>query len=146
MKHFLLKFNHGVEIGARLAYLGHYARTGDKNIFCIANDELNHKQNLEIILRHYDSKPSRFIDGFFTIVGKTIQYLCHVSPLSLLDFIARTMETFAISNYSSLAERYPTFKVCLVEMGLREIKHREYFKYKKETVVSPHITLGNDLK
>ena len=29
MKHFLLKFNHGVEIGAYLAYIGHFKRTNE---------------------------------------------------------------------------------------------------------------------
>lgn len=29
MNHFMLKFNHGVEIGARLAYIGHFKRTGE---------------------------------------------------------------------------------------------------------------------
>jgi len=127
MKHFLLKFNHGVEIGARLAYLGHHAVSKDPVILAIANEELEHRETLRFILACHFQKPSPLIDGIFTLIGKTIQTLCYVSPHFLLDFIARTMEAFAVFNYRRLAEMYPSFSDVLTQMADREDVHKAYF-------------------
>lgn len=74
MKHALLKFNHGVEIGAYLAYVGHFKRTNDPKAQEIANEELEHRSELRLTLKYYGEVPSPVIDVFFTVVGKTIQY------------------------------------------------------------------------
>lgn len=137
MKHFGLKFSHGVEIGARLAYLGHYKRTRDQKILEIADDELVHRKELLKILENYSHKNSKLIDGVFYFIGGIIFLLCQVSPNFLLDFIARLLEKFAVFSYSSLANKYPNEKNMLIEMARKEEEHEKYFtKDSKTQVVS----------
>lgn len=131
MNHFLLKFNYGVEIGAKLAYLGHYAATGDKNILNISNEEQAHKDELYKILTGYDEAPSPFINIFFFLVGSSIRYACLISPKSLLNFVAQSMEIFAIFSYKKLAKKYPEFSLTFLEMSEAEDRHRIYFKEAK---------------
>lgn len=127
MKYFLIKFTYGVEIGARLAYLGHYNRTKDENIKKIADDELEHQFKLLEILEYYKTKPSNNINYFFFIVGSFIKFLCKYSPLFLLNFVARSMEIFAIYNYDHLAKQYPEFSEQFKSMEQVELKHKIYF-------------------
>jgi rubrerythrin len=127
MKHLLIKFNHGVEIGARLAYLGHYERTKDPLILKIADEEREHMIFLENILSMLGEKPTWLFDLPFTVVGKTVGWLCKFAPIFTLDFVARTMELFAIINYDYLARLYPDLEVHFSTMALVEEKHKEYF-------------------
>lgn len=127
MNHLIIKFTHGVEVGARLAYLGHYNRTKDENVRKIANDELEHQARLLEILYHYKTQPSELIDTFFFIVGSTIRFLCNYSPLFLLNKVASIMEIFAIVNYDYLATIYPEFSESFLEMEEKELEHKYYF-------------------
>lgn len=127
VKHFLLKFNHGVEIGAALAYAGHYYRTKDDEVALIYLDELDHQYELERILNQFEQKPSPIIDGAFKLVGTMIKKLCKVCPIWSLNYVARSLEVFAVFNYSYLAAIYPGFQSKLLEMAKTEQKHSEYF-------------------
>lgn len=127
MKHFFLKFNHGVEIGANLAYLGHYRRTRDPRVLEIAIEEEAHKELLNEILDIYGEKSSRVIDFIFTCIGNTVGFFCRFSPIFMLDFVARTMETFAIFNYAYLSTLYPNFENLLIQMARAEMDHEAYF-------------------
>lgn len=131
MNHFLLKFNYGVEIGAQLAYLGHYAATGDKQILKIAQEEQDHKDELYKILTGYEEAPSPFINMFFWLIGTSIRYACRISPKSLLNFVAQSMEIFAIFSYKMLAKKYPEFSCVFLSMSEAEERHRIYFKEAK---------------
>lgn len=128
MKHFLLKFNHGVEIGARLAYIGHFKRTKDSKINFIAYDELRHRHHLEQILKYYDQEPNPIIDAIFWSIGGCIGWACQYSPLWSLNWVARIMELFAISNYVKLATVYPAWNLTLYSMAANEKDHEEYFR------------------
>lgn len=130
MNHFLLKFNHGVEIGANLAYLGHYRRTLDPKVKEIAEDEVEHKLRLEFVMDQYGVKPSKLIDGSFLVIGTCIYWSCQISPKFALNFVARTMELFAIYNYSKLAYKYSRhgYGYLFREMADKEREHEEYFK------------------
>jgi len=131
MKYWLLKFNYGVEIGARLAYLGHYARTKDPRILEIADEELKHRAAVFAMLRQSGRWPSITICAFFLVVGNVIKALCAISPLFLLDFIARTMEVFAVANYEYLARLLPEFESVLLPMAAAEKVHQQYFSRPK---------------
>lgn len=128
MKHFMLKFNHGIEIGAALAYMGHFKRTQDLVIDGIIKDEIEHRSNIKQILIKLNEKPSPIIDNIFNIVGNTIKFSCNYSPVFLLDIIASLMESFAIFNYRQLSKEYPEFKDLLSGMADKEDEHRKYFK------------------
>lgn len=127
MKHFLLKFNHGVEIGAANAYFGHFQRTLDGQIFTIAMEEVMHESTLREILEFYGHKPNPIFDKIFDIVGTIIGFLCLISPEFLLDHVARIMEKFAISNYKKLSDMYPEHAGTLMEMHDKELAHEKYF-------------------
>lgn len=127
MKHFMLKFNHGVEIGAKLAYYGHFRRTGEAGIYKIIQEERIHQQHLYDILKSFNEKPSDAIDTTFVIIGNIISYLCKFCPLFMLDFVARTMEKFAVFNYKSLAKKYPKYQSVFEEMVSCEQRHDHYF-------------------
>lgn len=127
MKHFLLKFNHGVEIGAELAYRGHYERTKDDEIRKIADEEVQHRETLKYILNLHGQKSSKVIDSCFTIMGWFIRLSCKVFPIWSLDFVARSMETFAIFNYMTLMKHYPLFEHTFAEMAGAETRHEYYF-------------------
>lgn len=128
MKHFLLKFNHGVEIGAYNAYLGHFKRTGQAAIHKILQDELEHRQNLKTILAWYGEKPNQTIDTAFEFIGKLVAAFCVICPIWSLDLVARTMELFAVFNYRTLAKMYPYFSGHFIEMAETEERHNEFFK------------------
>ena len=127
MKHFLIKFNHGVEIGAHLAYVGHYKRTGDKQIRLIASEEVSHMVELERILEDLGERPNKYIDETFRFIGNTIRRLCSFCPLWSLNFVASTMEMFAIFNYNRLAYNYPQFRGEFEKMAKTEKEHEKYF-------------------
>ena len=66
----MIKFNYGVELGAYLAYLGHYNRTGNIDVLFIAWDEHEHRKKLGEILDSLEERPSKLIDfGFPTGVS-----------------------------------------------------------------------------
>ena len=131
MKHFLLKFNHGVEIGAYLAYVGHFKRTNDPKVQAIANEELEHREELCLTLKYYGELPNPTIDRCFTVIGKTIQLLCAVSPKFMLNFVATSMELFAVVNYSYLSVLYNDFHYSFKKMAETEMQHQKYFQRSK---------------
>ncbi len=126
----MLKFNHGVEIGAHLAYLGHYGRTGNKNIQQIAQDEVEHRQNLKTILASYKHTSSRAIDTVFWIIGNIIRYLCYILPEFMLNKVAQCLEIFAVFSYDRLSVQLPEWGYVLSEMADKEKEHEEYFRNK----------------
>lgn len=135
MKHFGLKFNHGVEIGAELAYKGHFRRTKDPKIYFIALDELGHQKDLRKMLEYYGEEPSKAIDSTFRFIGTIIYWLCQISPKFLLNYVARSLEIFAVFSYANLAIRYNDFRYSFLKMAEKELEHENYFKHghKEET-------------
>jgi rubrerythrin len=128
MKHFRLKFNHGVEIGARLAYLGHYIRTGDKKILQIAAEEFEHQQDLRKILQDFGEETCFSIDTSFALIGRVIFHLCAISPRFMLNFVAMALEAFAVFSYNNLSKAYPRYYETFQKMSRAEEEHRIYFK------------------
>lgn len=125
---FPLQLNHGIEIGAALAYKGHYERTKDIMIKHIMIDELYHQIELLIILKHYKSRPCKIINSIFFIIGHIIKYLCKFNNERLMNKIAQFLEVFAVWSYSKLSHRYKSARVVLERMGRKELKHENYFK------------------
>lgn len=128
MKHFGLKFTYGVEIGAHLAYLGHYRRTKDFEVLKIAIDESYHKALLNVMLESLGEKPNGLINGIFQVIGTIVRAACLWSPRFLLNLVARSLEVFAVFSYQTLAKRYPDFSKELLEMAETEARHERYFK------------------
>lgn len=131
MKYLFLQFCYAVEIGAHLAYVGHYRRSGDPEIRRIANDELRHMVFLKKILALYGKKPLPVFNAAFFLIGNVIQRFCYVSPLFLLDSVARIMEKFALFSYNTASDLFPQHNVGFDDMYAQEAEHEEYFKRKK---------------
>lgn len=127
IRHLLLKFCYGVEIGAHLAYVGHYGATKDIQVRRIANEELRHMIEIKRVLNKYDQKPNLLFNAVFKAVGTSIKYLCYVSPDILLDYVAQIMEKFAIFSYSLMAELYPEHANIFLNMENNERIHELYF-------------------
>ena len=125
---FLVKFNHAIELGAFRAYNGHYARTGDDRIKSIAHDELEHRIILDHIIYQSGSKPSRFLNWLIGGIGNIVGRFCKYAPLWSLDFVAKTLEIFAVYSYTKLADRCEKYRPEFLEMAETEKKHEEYFK------------------
>jgi rubrerythrin len=123
----LLKFNYAVEIGAYLAYRGHYKRTGDISIRHIAREELKHRYILRRILRDHNAKPFWLFNRIFKTIGSVIEQLCRISPLFLLDYVARSMELFAIVNYKYLLDIYPDYDASFRYIIKSEENHKRFF-------------------
>jgi len=128
MSHFLLKFNHGVEIGARLAYLGHWRRTYNAQILRIADDEESHRLILEQMLRYHKTESNKIIDNIFRLIGSSVALACKIFPLWSLNLVARSLEMFAVFSYERLATTYPEFKEIFLKMAKAEKRHELYFK------------------
>lgn len=150
MKHFSLKFNHGVEIGAELAYRGHYKRVGKARIAEIIEDEIHHRQNLANFLKELGEETSPFIDKAFTVIGTIILNLCAICPLWSLDLVASSLEIFAVFNYRRLSEVYPEKKEMFLSMAECEDSHQRYFsgseskiKKAKEKFFHTYPTINN---
>lgn len=128
MKHFLIKLNHAIEIGAYEAYSGHYARTLDVNILAIMCDEKNHRRYLKSHLLELNQTSNFLMDSVFYLIGSTISFLCYFCPIRSLNYVANIMEIVATVNYDKLAELYPDKAFTYREMSLHEKEHGEYFK------------------
>lgn len=146
VKHFLLKFNHGVEIGAYLAYVGHFKRTGELGIHKIIQDELDHRYKLRTVLQHHGETPNQIINFCFTVIGFSIQFLCKFMPIWSLDFVARIMELFAIVNYNNLKNMYPQYYPMWAEMANCEERHGHYFKRTNQTTYVNSQTVQRPLR
>ena len=124
----MLKFTYGVEIGAHLAYLGHYGRTKDLNISNISKEEKQHQEIIVTILREHGTTTNFFINSIFWIIGTIIRYLCYISPVFLLNRVATALEIFAVYSYKDLSIKFPKNKALLLEMGRTEEEHIKYFR------------------
>jgi hypothetical protein len=127
MSYLRIQFNHGVEIGARLAYEGHFLRTGDERIKLIACEERGHQAELAAVLRGFGSKPTPFFDVPFTLIGNSVKFMCKWCPLWSLNLVARLLERFAVFSYNGLAVAYPEHCELFMHMSFTEAEHERYF-------------------
>lgn len=127
MRFLMLQFNHGVEIGAYLAYVGYYRVTKNEEILKIAQEEVEHKRILKEILNGYGRDTSKLFDSIFTIIGYVVITMCYISPKWLLNKVAKSLEVFAVFSYNILAEKFPEKREVFLEMADTEKRYEEYF-------------------
>jgi hypothetical protein len=131
MKHLLLKFTYSVELGAYLAYKGHFNRTNDLLIETIMWDEVHHREVCAGFLKELGSGPTKWFDIPFFLIGSSIKWLCKFCPLWSLDFVARLMEVFAVASYDQLSLKYPQYALKFHEMSDAEAEHAEFFRKRR---------------
>lgn len=126
MRFLLLKFCYAVEIGAYLAYVGHYKASKDSVIKSIKRDELVHMVNIRKVLVCYSHAPNLVFNLAFFMIGSIIKVLCSVTPLVLLDGVAQIMEVFNIISYDLMAKLFPEHKEIFNDMEESEREHEIY--------------------
>lgn len=127
----ILKFCFAVEIGAYLAYVGHYKASNDRKIKSIMRDELTHMVNIKRVLSSMGQKPTVIFNLPFLCIGHIIRVTCSITPKPLLDFVARIMEKFNVVSYDYMAKSFPEHKEIFLEMSQNELDHEIYFKGNK---------------
>ena len=128
MKWWKVKFTYSVELGAYLAYKGHFKRTGDCNIKNIAGEEAFHRSFLFALMHENGQKPNEILDFIFRTIGNIVAVLCRISPLFLLNKVAYLLELFAIYSYNDLAKEFPVYEIEFMKMAMAEERHKDYFK------------------
>lgn len=123
----VLKYMAAVEIGAYLAYMGHYRRTKDENILLIAFDELEHLNELYRILKSQNSDKSHVLNSIMEFIGTTTGKLCQVCPIWSLNWVASLLEKINVLNYGTVAKLYPTEKKTFLRLLEAEREHDRYF-------------------
>ncbi len=127
MKNTLLSFCYAVEIGAQLAYEGHYKVTKDKKVKQISKDEIRHQLILFEMLKERGSYPNALFNLCFIIIGNIIKELCGYFPRFMLNKVANIMELFNIFSYSQMAKIFPEYRDTFLEMQKNEQEHSVYF-------------------
>lgn len=134
MKNFnllLLKFCYSIEIGAYLAYRGHFLVTKDSEVKRIAREELTHMVLISRVLHSYQTTPNAFFNFLFYVLGHSILALCYLTPHSALDFVASILEKMNVVSYNYMAKAFPEFREVFEEMQKNELEHEEYFHNRK---------------
>ena len=127
MKLTLLKLSYAIEIGAYLAYIGHYKRSNDFRVKCIALEELRHMIMIRDILQDHNTTPSKFFNSVFFVIGMIIKHLCRITPKRLLNLVAGVLEIFNVVNYNYLGRKFPDHYYEFTEMAECEYEHEVYF-------------------
>jgi hypothetical protein len=127
IKLLFLKFCYAVEIGAYLAYVGHYKRSSDKVVKTIMREELIHMVHIKRILAFYNNKPNILFNLVFLLIGHCVRLTCQVTPLVILDGVAQIMEVFNIISYDILSKSFTQFSGVLSKMSDQELQHERYF-------------------
>ena len=127
MKLFLLKICYSIEIGAYLAYTGHFAVTGDKEIRRISREELRHMVLIDRVLKAYKATPNKLFNTLFLLIGTTVKYSCYISPKIGLNLVASLLEKFNVVSYNYMADKFPEYKDLFIEMQENEHEHEIYF-------------------
>jgi rubrerythrin len=140
MKFLLLRFQYAVEIGAYLAYVGHYEKSKDSVIRRIKHEELRHMIQIKRVLKTCGGrKPWIAFNLVFLIIGNIIRVLCKITPLVILDGVAQLMEVFNIISYDYFAREFPYFRPMFKKMSEQESQHEIYFstfpKYGRSEII-----------
>jgi len=124
----MLKLFYAIEIGAYLAYKGHYEASGNVEIRRISKEELKHMILLKNILDMYGETPNIILNVIFLVIGYNIRLLCKIIPKFLLNRVAESLEVINVINYEYAAKQFPIFKDTFIEMQENEKEHEMYFK------------------
>lgn len=133
----LLQLAYSGELAAAYAYRGHWhsvsARDERAAIRKIEEDELRHREIIGEMLSALGSRPNARRELRATIIGRTLQFLCHVTGWLAPMYGAGKLESRNVREYETAA-RYARdggaaeFLDCLLEMAEVEWDHEHYFR------------------
>jgi len=133
----ILQSAYSGELAAAYAYRGHWqsvsAADEREAIRRIEEDELRHRSLVGEMLGALDSGPKQRREIRATVIGRTLQFLCHVTGLLAPMYGAGKLESRNIREYETAA-RYANYCGasemfdCLLEMAEVEWDHEHYFR------------------
>ena len=133
----ILRLAYSGELAAAYAYRGHWhsvsAPDEREAIRKIEEDELHHRRLIGEMLAGLGSGPNKRRELRATIIGRTLEFLCHVTGWLAPMYGAGRLESRNIREYETAA-RYARdcgsldLIDCLLEMAEVEWDHERYFR------------------
>jgi rubrerythrin len=133
----LLQLAYSGELAAAYAYRGHWHSVRDRAeraaIENIEHEEWRHRQLVGDLLASLDARPNQRRETRAKIIGRTLQFLCHVTGWLAPMYGAGRLESRNVREYETAA-RYArdcgrTDMIdCLLEMAEVEWEHEFYFR------------------
>ena len=133
----ILRLAYSGELAAAYAYRGHWhsvsAPDEREAIRKIEEDELHHRRLIGEMLAGFGSGPNKRRELRATIIGRTLEFLCHVTGWLAPMYGAGRLESRNIREYETAA-RYARdcgsldLIDCLLEMAEVEWDHEHYFR------------------
>lgn len=133
----ILQLAYSGELAAAYAYRGHWhsvdAREERDAIRKIEADELHHRSLVGEMLTGLGGRPNPRRELRATIIGRTLQFLCHVTGWLAPMYGAGKLESRNVREYETAA-RYAhacgatELVDCLLEMAEVEWDHEHYFR------------------
>jgi rubrerythrin len=133
----LLQLAYSGELAAAYAYRGHWhsirkpdERTAIQNI---ENDEWQHRKLLGDLLTSLEAGPLRRRETRATVIGRTLQFLCHVTGWLAPMYGAGRLESHNVREYETAARHArdcgrTDMVDCLLDMAEVEWEHELYFR------------------
>jgi rubrerythrin len=133
----ILQLAYSGELAAAYAYRGHWNsvrnETERSRIAQIEQEEWHHRALVGDMLRKLDWKPDRMRERRARIIGRTLQFLCHLTGWLLPMYMAGRLESRNIREYETAARyaalcNHAEFIDCLLAMAEVEWEHEKYFR------------------
>ena len=133
----ILQLAYSGELAAAYAYRGHWhsVRREDERarIHEIEDEEWHHRQLVGGMLRELNAAPDPWREKRATVIGRTLQFLCHVCGWLLPMYMAGKLESRNVREYETAAlyafrSGNPGFIDCLLTMAEVEWEHEKYFR------------------
>jgi rubrerythrin len=135
----ILQLAYSGERAAGYAYRGHWRSCSEpserERIRQIEDEEWHHRELVGGLLRELGARPSRYRELRAILIGRAIQFLCHVTPWFVPMYGAGRLESGNIKEYEDAARLARTcgradFLDCLLSMAEVEWDHERYFREK----------------
>ncbi|MBN9387287.1 MAG: hypothetical protein J0I20_04480 [Chloroflexi bacterium] len=138
----LLQLAYSAEMGAALAYRGHWHSLADPveraEVRHIEAEEWLHRREVATLLRDLAAHPRLWYEIKFFIIGTVLSWLCHLAGWFIPMYGAGRLERRNYREYVQAAAfacecGHLDYTNCLLGMAETEWDHENYFRGKVET-------------
>jgi hypothetical protein len=132
----LLQLAYSAEKAAAFAYQGHAGSVKNKDvkekIKKIEDDEWYHRKEVLSLMHWYGIPVSKWYEFKYAVIGKSISYSCYLIGWFMPMYFAGRLESGNVNEYFVMKSRFNALNIfdhdyILMEMGLKEKEHEEYF-------------------
>jgi rubrerythrin len=133
----ILQLAYSGELAAAHAYRGHWHSVRDNSererIHQIEEEEWHHRNLVGGILIKLNAQPDPKRERRAILIGRSLQFLCHVTGWLLPMYMAGRLESRNIREYETAARHaansgHPEMIDCLLTMAEVEWEHEKYFR------------------